>query len=579
MWLIRIERLHIMSPIIIRYRFQLAIAGLILLGVICLLPALNVGLLADDYWHAVWVSGTEVNPSQAPLSPYGLFAFFDGDSATRTQLVGQGALPWWAAQDFSVKFWRPLTEVFHVDYQFFADQAWLLHLHSILWFAGLLILLAAFYQRVLSDQPRVILLALLFFIAEPFHAISVSWIANRNLLVAAVFVLASLIQFIDYRQKGKICHQVASLVLLLLALFSAEISVSIAGFLLAYVIFIDQGKAKIQSILPHAVIILLWLISYKLLGYGSGGAAVMYVDPVAEPLAFLAQYIERVPTVVALQIAIFPKLLSLDIAAIVLPLVGAGFILIAVYAYTKYKNPLIGFSLLTIFVSVVPLASALLHERNFVFISISTALLLAIVVDYLWKKTGKISRTLMVLILSIRGFITLLLVPLACIYLTNVSASMSKSIRSLQNEALQTKHVITLGMPIMHSSFVYPYQQYHGVHSALSTVNLFSELSTVKFTRVTNNSWSVSAENGLFSGDDLFLRDIKREPFKANEQLNIGELHITIDGVNQEGNVTALHVQVEQSAVEDYLFYSWSRNQLSPLSLEVGESFLFNSAD
>src|SRR5207253_10254072 len=49
---------------------------------------------------------------------------------------------------------------------------------------------------------------------------------------------------------------------------------------------------RVASLVPYALVTLAWRVAYARLGYGSSGSS-LYVDPIAEPLRFIALVPER----------------------------------------------------------------------------------------------------------------------------------------------------------------------------------------------------------------------------------------------------------------------------------------------
>ena len=58
-----------------------------------------------------------------------------------------------------------------------------------------------------------------------------------------------------------------------------------------------QHAKKIFGLLPALILFLGWRATYKILGYGASGDALMYVDPMQRTFAFLMQFAERLPRV------------------------------------------------------------------------------------------------------------------------------------------------------------------------------------------------------------------------------------------------------------------------------------------
>lgn len=91
-----------MTPAKDRYRLLPLILGLALA-----LPALGVGLLFDDLAYRVAV---ERGIDGADVPPYGLYDFTPGEGDT-DRWRDRAYIPWWTADDFSLRFFRPLSSV------------------------------------------------------------------------------------------------------------------------------------------------------------------------------------------------------------------------------------------------------------------------------------------------------------------------------------------------------------------------------------------------------------------------------------------------------------------------------------
>lgn len=554
-----------------------AVAAIMAVALLLLLPGIKAGLMADDYWHAVWVQNTENNPvQQSPASPFGLFAFIDNSSDVRDQLISKGALPWWAASDLKVRFWRPVAELTHLDYRWFSDSPAMLHVHSLLWYAVLLWLMATYYRRILGND-RVALLALLLLVAEPFHAVSVSWLANRNIIISAVFALACLIWHFDYRQTGARWRQYASLASLLLALLSAESGISAVAFLLAAALFLDRRSGALASVVPHIVLVVLWFVVYKLLGYGAAGSGQMYVDPLSDPRTYVIQFFERIPLAVMLQVTVLPKLFPETFTNGVL--MAGGLVLLSAFLLVLYRSrhPILLFCLLALVGSLVPLASALLHERNFTFVSLAIAPVLALLLDYCWRNgvagSAWLSKSLFVALVAVRVVLTAALVPLACWYMLYINGGINKTALSLVDEVVHDQHMISVGMPIMHSTFFYPIRLFNDRAVPLSHLNLVSDQSDVLIMRESEQQWLLSSDNGLLAGEDLFLRDPLKAPFVAGQMYQVNGISIRILEVNEQGNPLQLQLTLPVQNTGHYPMFYWQKNTLQTLDINVGDFY------
>jgi hypothetical protein len=159
---------------------------LLALGLLAHLPALWVGFLADD--HAQRLALRAAPDSVGGLAPLDLYDFGSAAEPGTFQ-----ELPWWTAQDWSVRFLRPVTSLSRwLDHLLFGDLAVLHHWHSLALFGLLLLLLWRLYGRLGLD-PRTRWLALALFAVDESTVVPVAWLANRNSLLEALCAAGALL--------------------------------------------------------------------------------------------------------------------------------------------------------------------------------------------------------------------------------------------------------------------------------------------------------------------------------------------------------------------------------------------------
>jgi hypothetical protein len=133
-----------------------------------MLPALNAGLIMDDLFHRLRL----VEPSELPeqFHAAGLISDDAGTAAAAMRdmysfvrneqdVVRQmdfGTCPWWTAKGMRGANWRPLDSFTHwLDYRLFPESPLLMHVHNIIWFAGLVFLLSLLYRKLMTPVfPR-----------------------------------------------------------------------------------------------------------------------------------------------------------------------------------------------------------------------------------------------------------------------------------------------------------------------------------------------------------------------------------------------------------------------------------------
>ena len=150
-------------------------------------PALFSGWLGDDYIHYALLHPDFDIPKPNDWSLFGLFSWIDNDQQRTARLMDLGVLPWWTAPEFHFQFWRPLAELSHwLDNRLWPNHPLMMHLHSLLWYLligwGLLQL-----YRQLAMRALAVVAAVAVFLWDSSHGLTLSWIANRNALMATLF--------------------------------------------------------------------------------------------------------------------------------------------------------------------------------------------------------------------------------------------------------------------------------------------------------------------------------------------------------------------------------------------------------
>ena len=112
-----------------------------------LLPAVFTGLAADDYFLRTITLQHHFVPN-LPDSQLDAFVFVQNDNMGMRQWIEKGILPWWTNPHLRVAFWRPLSALTHwLDFKLYPDTPWLMHIHNILWYGLLCMLVLFFYRR------------------------------------------------------------------------------------------------------------------------------------------------------------------------------------------------------------------------------------------------------------------------------------------------------------------------------------------------------------------------------------------------------------------------------------------------
>lgn len=234
-------------------------------------------------------------------APWDLFSFAK-DERSIAALMEEGVYPWWSDTSARIMFFRPLSSLTSwLDHALWPGQPALMHLHSLLWFAALLGVVAAVYRRF-CPSPLLAGLALALFALDDARAYTIGWICNRNALIALLFGFGALLAHDRARRHGSRAAYLLGPLCLALGLAGGETALQVCAYLFAYALFLDPGSraARAASLLPYAAVLVAWRAVYVALGYGAVGSG-LYLDPARDPLAFGGAVIERLPVLLAAQ--------------------------------------------------------------------------------------------------------------------------------------------------------------------------------------------------------------------------------------------------------------------------------------
>jgi len=282
----------------------------IALAVALAVPSITTGLSADDWLQSMIASGRHP-VAGLPASRWDLFSFVGhGVGNTRAQM-NVGVLPWWTDPQVKLAFWRPLTAATHlVDWTLWPRSPAAMHVHSLVWFALALVAVAALYRRLFaafggapSGAAWAAGLATLMYAVDDAHGPAIGWVANRNAMIAVAAAVPVLLLHDRWRRDGWRAGAWLAPLVLAVALGAGEAALAIAAYLAAYALCLDEGgaRARVLSLAPYVAVVIVWRVVYHALGFGTAYSGV-YVDPGAEPLAFLRVLPSRAAFLLAAQL-------------------------------------------------------------------------------------------------------------------------------------------------------------------------------------------------------------------------------------------------------------------------------------
>ena len=177
-----------------------------ILMLILMSPALFSGLMGDDLFHYALLNGAANFPQTDDISLFHLFSFINDDPVRRAHLQDMSIMSWWISPTFEWNFWRPLAELTHyIDYVWLKDYAWLMHIHSLVYFVIIVSLVYQLCLLIFQEHKLALLITALYALSAT-HGMTVAWLSNRNALLALLFALISLITFIKSQQQSNKSH-------------------------------------------------------------------------------------------------------------------------------------------------------------------------------------------------------------------------------------------------------------------------------------------------------------------------------------------------------------------------------------
>lgn len=587
-----------------------AVPALVLLGMLLVMPSINAGLSMDDFLHwSVLTEGERIKVH--PGSPWGLFHFLTGDVAQNQALKASGELMWWAADDLRTSFWRPLSEVTHwIDYRLWPRSPAVMHLHSVLWLGALIYLMARLYRQLDPGSPMRAHLAVLFFATSSLHLTAVAWIAARNQLVAACFMVACVGAFHLWRTRGSLRHRWLAIGLFLAALLSAEAGLATLGYLVAHALVYHAPEAAqrtaadrwrlraadlMRALAPFLLITVLWRLAYTAMGYGSSGSG-FYVDPADDPLRFAGLVLERLPALLMAQLvgvpsatlSVLPAPQQILYAGVAMTVVAAAWLVAR--AYGLWTLPLARFLGLGALLSLVPMCASEPTDRLLLSAEIGLCGLLAMLLMQVlawhrlhrgWLATGA------KVFIGVVMLVHLVIQPLQTLMMStmrkHVTAPASYQDALSLPDASQDPYarVILLNPPVGSMAVYYPaVRRYHGVSNPRSIQALAHGMLGLSLHRIDARTLELRAPGGR-SFMDGFSRDVRTRPFKVGERIRAGRMQAVVAALSAEGMPTAVRFQFDSPAGgPPWRFYVWSEAGYVPYALPApGQSATLPAPD
>ena len=514
---------------------------IILLSLLASSPSLFIGLLGDDLLHYMVLNDLHQLPGRNDFSLFNLFSFVSLEEADRLQLKELSFLPWWTGDGFAWNFWRPIAEITHyLDYRFFGKHIAWMHLHSLVWFALLLVLSLRLYHR-LFQNPQHALLAFGFFAFHLCHAMTVAWLSNRHAIIASVFIVAATMQHWHFLQSGSPLRLMTAVTFTAMAFLSSELGVSTGVWLLGLTLFFDKrpARSKVLSLLPYLFVFLCWLYLYRLGEFGVRGHSTFYVNPMENPWRFAQYYLINLPAIVLSQTLIIPAEVFYSLASPwVALLLGYPLCFWLLWSLKGESNKsLVYFFLLVFFLLVIPTAFSLPQDRNLIQVNLAFSGLLSLLCFHLHKtyrnKQHSKAKPIVITLLALHLIISPMLIPILSYAPTFFTRDEKKRAYSLNIKP--EEEVITFKAPMMETTYLYANLTAAGKPLPSKLWHIGGHYSQLEITKYNNHTLMLQALTPFFQeNQELIARDPNNPPF-LNQKINLNGLTITVTDIDKQG--------------------------------------------
>lgn len=541
-----------------------------LLGLLIALPSLSSGLFLDDYFQRI-ILLTKEN-----ISP---FDFLRMGTAQADASLQSGLVAWWTHPASRLAFFRPIAQgLMQLDYWLWPNSVPLMHLHSILWYAAL-VLVAGFVYRRLMPLPLAAGFAAVLFAIDVEHSGGVAWLADRNVLVAMTGSMLALL----YYDREQWYWRLLSCVFFALTLASAEAALAITGYFFAYEVFLAKQRwsLRILRLLPYAFIAVLWLAFWHYRGYGSAGPG-FYTDPTSDPGAFLRGMIFRAPSLLFGQFSLFPiEFLGMfekspwRLHTLVLVLIVCGIILRFLWPLLQ-SSALARFYALGMCLATVPICGAQLLSRSLCYVGFGAIGLLALLFERFFLAQVKPQKSLTLFVGSML-VLHFAVSPLSFLIVEATLPWLDKRADShaihLPDDEGNNKNVLAVSSLNYPGSFFFPLMKDKAL--SLGATPLRPPPSIAKVLALTSGYgefelWREDSDTLVVRREDGFTEMRKgKYGFVKGERVMLNDVAITVREVTADRAATEIEYRFKPGVLNTYEVIAWQGDHFSPTKLPV----------
>jgi len=517
-----------------------------ILAVVGMLPALSGGWQMDDYFQRATLLGL------GDSRPIDVFIQYS-DRAHNLAQQEFGTMPWWGSPDLHQAFFRYLSALtMMLDYRLWPNSPALMHLQSLLWLAAAVLVAALLYREVMG-ATWVAGLAALMYAIDGAHALPAAYLANRNALIACCFGFLSVLMFVRWRRHGDYKLRWLSVLMLALALSAYEMGLATVAYLFSYALIVDEDgfRSRLMRLLPHGVVLVAWVLIYKLGNFGSQGSG-FYLDPLHNPFGFAGTFSQRAAFLMMGQWSPLPAEMSMGPA----PGSPAYFhlsvfsfvvvaIVVALFIPLILRDRVARFWALGALLSLVPISAVGPENRVLGFVSLGSMALLAQVTHALFAGSFAAPRawrafawTATALLLVIHVIAAPLLGLVRLQYQNEVGSRMERAMASVPGDPQLASQELVLVNPPDHIYLVTAIWAVHRLENLPMPRHMraLSSGGALEVTRVGPRSLQFRFPNGFFpTAFSRFIRS-PEERFSVGQHFDLPGFSVTVQSLDSHGD-------------------------------------------
>lgn len=161
-----------------------------------------------------------------------------------------------------------------------------------------------------------------------------------------------------------------------------------------YALTLDRNTwlGRLKALLPYALVLVVWRLTYNLTGHGTGGNG-FAIDPMGEPGAYLRAMLVRSPILIAGQLGLVQPDAFNALSAVIQSLVVMGaYVALLVICWALMpvlrSSPQVRFWAIGMVLSALPISASVPLTRNLMFVAIGAFGWIAQSAAVLWSEVG-----------------------------------------------------------------------------------------------------------------------------------------------------------------------------------------------